>query len=721
MPEVLSNTEPFEKSRLFDMHGFEDHYPKQWESTLKWMKRALRDAAKQRDESRRIDADHGWLKEQRGLLGVLTGYELFAGEAAEEAGTLRLMPYVPVQAVAGALYSCYELQMNNGLVFSGCLAVPESSDFAGLIVYSDPQEDIDCARSQSVVHSYVQSGYCVMMPLLAKESRNYGAQEGRKWYRFNDAELIQLYSFVCGGSLAGLEAFELYATSAAIAAELGFKEIPVILDCRGRHLLAATVAAALHPDWANIVRLDEQAERLNAQERDGRANTVWSFHKHFDLLTLLQLSGSSQFLFAERGPTPTACAAQAIVFFDSIKQGDHHAPKVLRCEPENEADALLLLLPPVKRKLPVDSVSKMKGTAPCNDSVDCLYSASLSKKMDYLEGAAIRARESRAGRYDLASMSMEDYSQRVGEAIAAVMGEPLPRADHLRVRTRKVTAFNPAIINAKLYDTYEVMMETIPGLETAGYFLLPKGEGPFPAVICQHGLMGRPEDVMGLTTHWIYSRVAAGLAEKGYAIFIPFMNWGWGGTAYRDQLAKHAFALGITPNRFESAQLSAVVDFLQARPEVKRDRIAFYGLSYGGHASVWLGACEPRLAAVVTAGHFSDWHKNLISTEISPPCEEPTSYLCVDEGMDMFYFNVLRLLGHAELTTHYAPRPYMVENGIYDWCAPIAFVNAEFERVQAVYEKAGGREQAALSHFEGPHRIWGEESLLFLRRHLKEG
>src|SRR5207245_1539382 len=122
--------------------------------------------------------------------------------------------------------------------------------------------------------------------------------------------------------------------------------------------------------------------------------------------------------------------------------------------------------------------------------------------------------------------------------------------------------------------------------------------------ICQHGRGGRPESLVGVGSNleegeWIYDRFAQRLAEKGYVTFAPFMNWGWGTTAARDGLVKPAFALGVTPNRLEVAQLHAIVDFLRARPEVVADRIGFYGLSYGGHASLWLGAHERRLAAVV--------------------------------------------------------------------------------------------------------------------------
>ena len=87
----------------------------------------------------------------------------------------------------------------------------------------------------------------------------------------------------------------------------------------------------------------------------------------------------------------------------------------------------------------------------------------------------------------------------------------------------------------------------------------------------------------------------------------------------------------------------------------------------------------------------------------------------------MFNFDVLNRFDHAELATMHAPRPYMVENGLRDTVAPTVWVDNEFRRVQGVYESLGAGEAAVLSHFDGPHRMWGEESLLFLKKYLKQG
>jgi dienelactone hydrolase len=236
-------------------------------------------------------------------------------------------------------------------------------------------------------------------------------------------------------------------------------------------------------------------------------------------------------------------------------------------------------------------------------------------------------------------------------------------------------------------------------------------------VIVQHGLGGRPEALVGLEElpdQWIYDRVGERLAQQGYVVFAPFMNWGWGRTTDRDGLAKRSFALGIAPNRPEAAQLAAIVSFLSARPEVAPGRIGFYGLSYGGHAALWLTPDEVSLASVVVSGHFSQWQDKLFSTERAAAL----TYVCVDEGLDMFHFNILNELGHAELLTARLPRPTMVESGLNDPVIPPDWVKAEFAVAEARYEAAHARAKIRLQLFPGPHRIWSEASFRFLRETL---
>lgn len=730
MDNHLSGTRPLPNTELIWNHTFADRYAKQWEASLQWTTNELQRMAEERDVRRGRSQE--WLKERRAKLRELTGVGLF--ESVPE--QLRLYPGADGEKL-------YELRLQNGLLLAGAVRLPLSGEAKAVVLLADAEGDAGPAGNEGaggvktpgesqpasafdMAARYAENGLAVIRPFVLQSRKSFADHPSRKWYKYDDDELIQFFTFICGGSLAGLEAFELNAAASVVPGALGLPEqAPLLLDARGRALLSGAAMAALYPGSAAAIRLDAEAERLNRQELDARANTIWAYHRHFDSLTLLQLAERSDLLFSERGATPSVVAARAMVWFGPGGPGEAEGRRVLRTAADQAEEAALALLASrsghvirAPRREPDGAIPIERTDEP--QTAGRLYMRSLESKLAHAEALHEQARARKAKRYDIAAIGAEAYRERIRGALTTVMGEPLPRSAGLNARTRRIEDSSGNQLNLTAYDMYEVLLETVPGIDTAGYLLLPKGKGPFPAVVCQHGLTGRPEDVIGLThKRSYYYRIAHILAEKEIAAFVPFMNWGWGGMPGRDRLAKHSYALGMTPNRFETAQLAAVIDFLQSRPEIRPDRIGFYGLSYGGHASVWLGACEPRLAAVVTSGHFNDWHRKLTSTEVIAPHPAPRSYICALEGMDMFTYNVLNELGHAEMTTLHAPRPYMVENGLRDGVAPAQWVDEEFSRVAAVFAHLGAEEHARLTHFDGGHRIWGEETLLFLNKHLR--
>ncbi len=699
----LLGTQQFGRSEYSFNASFQDHYAKQWIMTLEWMQRELSLKARTRDELR--GSSVLWLEQLRAQLRDASGADLFV------AGVKQVM----FQTGHDSQFVLnYQIEMNNGLHYGGILRLPEDASFRGFIVSAG-------SGGAALVQGYLQAGICVIEPFWAAETYSYRNDEVRKWFAYPDIELLHHFAFICGGSNAGMEAMEMYATVQAIAEAMGCNgenRLPVVLELCERQLLSGAVAAALNPAWATVLVLSGDTERLNHQENDIVVNTIWGFHRYFDLLTLLQLAEESDIIFVEQEETPSANAARACVWFGTVEIGEGEALHKQRHVYRRRSNAFIDC---INQLLHGSTWRKHHLCVSANCFLETqLYRDAIDSKLMFLEQLHLAAQTRKTERYDFPNISIDGYKRRISESIEKVMGVRLEPSLNLKnVRTNKVRA----AVDAP-YEIYEVLIESLPGIDVAGYLLIPVEKhpvcaGPFPAVICQHGLMGRPESLAGLKDEWIYYRLAQTLAEKGFVAFVPFMNWGWGGNPARDSLAKHAFSLGMTPNRFEQVQLAAIIDFLQSRSEVIEDRIGFYGLSYGGHASLWLSECEPRLAAVITSGHFNDWHPKLTSTQISPPHSAPTSYATVEESLDMFNFDIMNQLGHAELATYHAPRPFMVENGLKDPVTPLHWVEAEFSKVRKVYDKLNAQDSVKLGHFNGPHRIWGEESLIFLEQHLK--
>lgn len=757
----LAGTEPFTAEERRRHPVFADRYAKQWAMSLQWLRGELDRAALARDAARRRDA--AWLDAKRRALAAMTGIGRFDGVVS---GARRLAVAEGEDWAAAA----YEVATADGLRYAAALFRPRRQPASGAVLLAG-EDDGELRRAQS---AYLAQGLAVIRPQLAGTGYSFRGHPQRRWFAYADHELLHNLAFVCGGSLAGMEAAELIAVGHELArlavvdpagTRLNVADpagTPLVVDCRGRHLLAGAAAAALRPGRIAAIVLAGDAGRLDRQQEDARSNTVWGFHREMDLLTLLQLAEPEAVVFAEVGPTPSAEAARAAVWFAAERDTPDAAPvggtRVLRCAREASAlaaaakaaaarygkRAAFLALPegsPAGTGLPEQAppahpeASGTDGDDALAAALQAAYAASMAGKVDFLERLQAEALREKEQRYDVAALTPESYRQRVAEALERTMGAPLPpHPTGVRVRTGRA-AGDPEGTSS---DAYEVVLESLPGVETAGYLLLPRGgavrsgradapdgsgtEGAPPrlaAVICQHGLMGRPEDALGWSGSGVYYRFASSLADKGYAVFVPFMTWGWGGNPARDALAKHAYALGIAPNRLEAAQLRAIVDFLASRPEIDPARIGFYGLSYGGHASLWLAAEERRLAAVVTAGHFNDWGRKLVSTAIERPGNVPLSFIAVDESLDMFGFDVLRLAGHAELASLAAPRPHMVENGLRDPVTPYAWVASEHARLRRVFAWMGAADHAEIEHFDGPHRIWGERSFQFLEKHLR--
>ena len=130
------------------------------------------------------------------------------------------------------------------------------------------------------------------------------------------------------------------------------------------------------------------------------------------------------------------------------------------------------------------------------------------------------------------------------------------------------------------------------GGEVPALLVVPKGRGPFPGVIVQHGM---PDTKEGMLPTGI------DLARTGaVAILIdaPF-NRPQQGRVRSDPLT-------VTPkDRDEQIQLIVdlrrAVDLLVARPDVDRDRLAYVGVSYGAAMGGLLAGVEDRLKAYVLA------------------------------------------------------------------------------------------------------------------------
>ena len=75
------------------------------------------------------------------------------------------------------------------------------------------------------------------------------------------------------------------------------------------------------------------------------------------------------------------------------------------------------------------------------------------------------------------------------------------------------------------FDTHRasrVWLGAFDKVRAYGILLVPRGKGPFPALICIHGMSGAPEAVAGLTEKPDYhNRYGLEAVKRGYVVFAP--------------------------------------------------------------------------------------------------------------------------------------------------------------------------------------------------------
>ncbi|HXM68053.1 MAG TPA: dienelactone hydrolase family protein [Candidatus Acidoferrum sp.] len=126
-----------------------------------------------------------------------------------------------------------------------------------------------------------------------------------------------------------------------------------------------------------------------------------------------------------------------------------------------------------------------------------------------------------------------------------------------------------------------------------GILYTPAGKGPFPAIIVIHEYWGLND--------WVKEQ-ASKLSDQGYeALAIDLYR---GKVATTPDLA-HELMRGVPEDRAKR-DLHAAFEFLQAQPNVKKDRIGAIGWCMGGGYALDVALQEPTLAAdVINYGHLA--------------------------------------------------------------------------------------------------------------------
>ena len=158
-----------------------------------------------------------------------------------------------------------------------------------------------------------------------------------------------------------------------------------------------------------------------------------------------------------------------------------------------------------------------------------------------------------------------------------------------------------------------------------------------------------------------------------------------------------------------------ITDWLAAQPWVDPDKIAFYGLSYGGKSAMRIPPLVERYALSICSADFNEWVWKNAATDA-----ESLRYSYANKGeYEIFELNLGGTFNYAEMAYLICPRPFLVERGHFDGVGPDEQVAFEFAKVRNLYAaRLGLGDRCEIEWFAGPHTINGVGSYDFLHRHL---
>ena len=262
------------------------------------------------------------------------------------------------------------------------------------------------------------------------------------------------------------------------------------------------------------------------------------------------------------------------------------------------------------------------------------------------------------------------------------------------------------------WTAHEVVLDVFEDVIAYGIILVPNNikEGEKrPVVVCQHGLEGRPEEVI-TGDHYAYHDFAAKLAERGFITFAPQNLY-----IFKDRfrtLQRKANPLGKSLFSIITPQHQQILNWLKTLPHVDPARIGFYGLSYGGKTAMRVPALLTDYAFSICSADFNEWVWKNASTL------SPYSYVWTGE-YEIFEWNLGNTFNYAEMAALIAPRPFMVERGHFDGVAPDETVAHEFAKVRHLYNaKLRIPDRTEIEWFVGPHTINGKATFDFCHKHL---
>jgi uncharacterized protein len=252
----------------------------------------------------------------------------------------------------------------------------------------------------------------------------------------------------------------------------------------------------------------------------------------------------------------------------------------------------------------------------------------------------------------------------------------LPLFDYDPASPLNLTGDDEALPRAG-WDRYAIEYDSPRGGRVPSTLLAPHGDGPFPAIILQHGSGSNRASLSLLADRYVTTGAVVLLIDA------PFARRGG------------EFVRFVAEDRDEQIQLvmdlRRAVDLLTARDDVHADRIGFHGISYGAMIGGLLSGVEDRVAAYVLAVGDGGLVQHFAGPDDAGgpldqlPDDERRAWLELMEPIESIYF-----------VRHAAPAELLFHNAINDELIP----RSDAERFQAA-----GSDPKIVQWYESTHLL----------------
>ena len=269
-----------------------------------------------------------------------------------------------------------------------------------------------------------------------------------------------------------------------------------------------------------------------------------------------------------------------------------------------------------------------------------------------------------------------------------------------------------------------------------GYLLVPKGTGPFPAVLLlhDHGAkfdIGKEKVVepfddsserLKSARAWVeklYGGKFIGdeLAKRGYVCFATdALNWSdRGGAGYEGQqaIASNLFNLGMSYAGLIAWEDCSAAEFLATRPEVDSNKVVAMGLSMGSFRAWQVAALSDRIAGCVAVCWMGTLKGLLV----------PGGNLT--RGQSSFtttHPNLSNYLDYPDVASIACPKPMLVYNGDQDKLFPVPSVQEAYSKMHTVWDSQHASGQLVTKFWNAGHvfnREMQDEAFLWLDQHVR--